>query len=119
MYTITKQKPFEKIKQSLEGQKSIYIIGCGTCTTACGTGGKAEVIEMKGKLEEQGKVVTGWMVIPTACDSLAKEALAEEAETIAQADAIMAMPCAFGVQTAARYTDKPVIPALDTLFIGM
>jgi hypothetical protein len=28
------------------------------------------------------------------------------------------MTCAFGVQTIAMHLDKPVVPALDTLFIG-
>lgn len=119
MYTITKQKPFEEIKQSLEDYKGIYIIGCGTCATVCQTGGKAEVLEIKSKLEEIGKLVTGWMVIPTVCDSLTKEALAEEAEAINKADIILVTSCSFGVFMVNRYSDKIVIPALNTLFIGM
>ena len=91
MFTITKQKVIDEIKQSLDGKKRVYIIGCGTCTTMCHTGGKAEVLEMKQKLEEMDKIVTGWMVIPTACDSLTKEALAEEAEAISKADALLIM----------------------------
>lgn len=119
MFTITKQKAIDEIIQSLDGKKRVYIIGCGTCPTVCHTGGKAEVLEMKQKLEEMGKIVTGWMVIPTACDSLTKEALAEEAEAIGKAEALLIMTCAFGVQMVARHNDKIVIPALDTLFIGL
>jgi ferredoxin len=119
MYTITKQKVLEEIEQSLEGKKRVYIVGCGTCATMCHTGGKAEVLEMKQKLEEMDKIVTGWMVIPTACDSLTKEALAEEAEAISKADALLVMTCAFGVQMVARHGNRVVIPALDTLFLGM
>jgi ferredoxin len=70
MKTITQQKPFEEIIQFLEREQRVYLIGCGTCATMCQTGGKPEVLEMKGKLEEIGKEVTGWMVISTACDSL-------------------------------------------------
>ena len=119
MYTITKQKVLEEIEQSLEGKKRVYIVGCGTCATMCHTGGKAEVLEMKQKLDEMDKTVTGWMVIPTACDSLTKEALAEEAEAISKADVLLVMTCAFGVQMVARYGNRVVIPALDKLFIGM
>jgi ferredoxin len=118
MITITEQKPLEEIMQSLEKCKKVYIIGCGTCATICHTGGKSEVLDMKEKLEAAGKKVTGWMVVPTACDELTKYALEESAREIKQADAILAMPCAFGVQTIALYSDKPVYPALNTLFVG-
>jgi len=82
------------------------------------TGGKSEVLEMKDKLEAAGKKVTGWMVIPTACDELTKAALIESAQAIEAADSILVMSCAFGVQTVNFYTDKSAYPALNTLFIG-
>ena len=119
MISVTEQKPLEEIMQSLGKSTSVYIIGCGTCTTMLHTGGKAEVLEMKDKLEAAGKKVTGWMVIPTACDILTKEALAENDEAIKAADSILIMSCAFGVQTISFYTDKPVYPAVNTMFIGL
>jgi hypothetical protein len=85
----------------------------------CRTGGKSEVLEMKEKLEAAGKTVTGWMVIPSVCDELTKYALEENAEAVEAADSILAMHCAFGVQTLSLYTDKLVYPALNTLFIGI
>ena len=118
MITITEQKSFETILPTLEGSNSIYIIGCGTCATMLHTGGKAEVLEMKDKLEAVGKIVTDWMVIPTACDALTKEALLEENDAIQAADSILVMSCAFGLQTVCLYSDKPAYPALNTLFIG-
>ena len=119
MKTITEQKPFEEIEQYLEGAEKIYLIGCGTCATDCHTGGRTEVLEMKDRLNERGKAVTGWMVIPTACDELTREAIAQASDDIEQADCILALTCAFGVQTVIRYTDKMVYPALNTLFIGI
>jgi ferredoxin len=118
MITITEQKPIEEIIESLGKAKKVYLVGCGTCATICHTGGKSEVLEMKEKLEAAGKKVTGWMVVPTACDELTKYALEEQAAEIKKADAILALTCAFGVQTMALYADKPVYPALNTLFIG-
>jgi ferredoxin len=118
MITVTKQKPLEEILPSLGKGKKVYLIGCGTCATICHTGGKAEVLEMKEKLEAEGKKVTGWMVIPTACDELTREALAENAVAVESADAILVMSCAFGVQTVSMYSDKPAYPALNTLFVG-
>ena len=121
MKTITALKPSEEIMQCLEKCQKVYLIGCGTCATLCHTGGKSEVLEMKGKLEASGKKVTGWMVISTACYELTKYALQEEAENIAAADCILAMTCAVGVQTISLHLkeSKPVYPALNTLFLGM
>lgn len=118
MITITEQKPFEEVLQSLEKSKAVYIIGCGSCATTLHTGGKSEVLAMKERLEEAGKKVIGWMVIPTACDQLTAAALAEGAGIIQEADSILVMSCAFGVQTVGFYTDRQVYPALNTLFVG-
>ncbi len=118
MITITEQKPLEEIVQYLNGCNAVYLIGCGTCATMLHTGGKSEVLAMKEKLEADGKKVTGWMVIPTACDELTREALAENAKDIEASDCILVMSCAFGVQTVSLYSEKPVYPALNTLFIG-
>ena len=118
MKTITAQKPFEEISEALSGVERVYVVGCGTCATMCHTGGKSEVLDMKAKLEAAGKKVTGWMVIPTACDELTKDALGESARGVEEADGILVMTCAFGVQTVTLYTDKPVYPALNTLFVG-
>ncbi len=118
MITITRQKPLEEVVHSLNRCNKVYLIGCGTCATMLHTGGKSEVLAMKDKLEADGKKVTGWMVIPTACDELTREALAENAKDVEEADCILVMSCAYGVQTVGLYSDKPVFPALDTLFIG-
>jgi len=119
MKTITAQKPFDEIKTALGEAEKIYLVGCGTCATMCHTGGKSAVLDMKDKLEAIGKKVTGWMVIPTACDELTRDALSESAKDIEAADCILVMACAFGVQTVTLYLDnKPVYPALNTLFIG-
>ncbi|HEY91754.1 MAG TPA: 5,10-methylenetetrahydrofolate reductase [Dehalococcoidia bacterium] len=118
MITITEQKPFEEVLNSLEKSKAVYIIGCGACATMLHTGGKSEVLAMKEKLLENGKTVTGWMVIPTACDQLTAVALAENITDIQEADSILVMSCAFGVQTVSFYSEQQVFPALNTLFIG-
>ncbi|MBA7712313.1 hypothetical protein ES703_121287 [subsurface metagenome] len=118
MITVTEQKPQEEVMQCLDQCKGVYLIGCGTCATILHTGGKSEVLAMKDKLEASGKKVTGWMVIPTACDELTRDALRENAGDIEAADCILVMSCAYGVQTVNRHIDKAVYPALNTLFIG-
>jgi ferredoxin len=115
---ITRQKALAEIERMLDGDSRVFIVGCGTCATLCRTGGKDEVLGMAGKLGELGKTVTGSVVIPTVCDALDQQAVAQNAKAIKEADSILVMACAYGVQTLALYTDKPVYPALDTLFMG-
>ena len=119
MKSITKQKPFDEVEQLLDRFDRVYIIGCGTCATMTRTGGIDQVLEMKEQLQEQGKLVTGWTVIPTACDEMTEVALKENDEAIKNANCILVMACALGVHRLSLYISKPVIPALDTLFIGM
>jgi len=116
--SITQQKPEEELDQLLEGLGRIFIIGCGTCVTLTQTGGGPEVQKMKEKLSQKGKMITGDVVVPVACDNLTRDALDEYGGRIDQADVLLIMTCAFGVQTIARQMKKMVVPALDTLFIG-
>jgi hypothetical protein len=119
MKSITKQKSVEEIQQELGEFDRIYIAGCGTCATMTKTGGREEVLKMKEHLQELGKLVTGCTVIPTACDEMTEVAIKENNGAIENANCILVMACALGVHKLTTYIDKPVIPALDTLFIGI
>jgi ferredoxin len=119
MKSITKQKTFEEIKTQLEGFDRVFLIGCGTCATMTRTGGREEVLEMKQRLEQLDKLVAGWTVIPTACDEMTESAIKEVDRAIRNANCILVAACALGVHRISLYISKPVIPALDTLFIGV
>jgi len=119
MKSITKQKPLEEIEQELDGLDGVYIIGCGTCATMTKTGGREEVLDMKERLQGLGKIVTGWTVLPTACDEMTGASMADNSAAIGNASCILVMSCAIGVQRVASYVKKPVIPAVDTLFIAL
>ncbi len=119
MKAITRQKSPEEIQQDLDGLGRVYIIGCGTCATLTRTGGNDEVQAMKEYLQGLGKVVTGSIVIPTACDEMTEVSLRENNHAIQNANCLLVMTCALGVQKVGSYLTKPVIPALDTLFIGL
>jgi ferredoxin len=119
MQSITKQKTLEEIRRLLAAIDSVFIAGCGTCATMTHTGGIEEVTAMKQSLEEIGKVVTGTIVIPIACDDMSAEMMAGNKAAIDSAGAILVMSCAMGVHRLSMYIGKPLIPALDTLFIGL
>ena len=119
MKSLTRQKPFDEIKRLSGELDRIFLIGCGTCATMAKTGGVTEVKAMREQLQEEGKLVTGWVVIPTACDEMTAEILNESRKALEDARCIIVMACALGVQRVNSYLQQPVIPALDTLFIGM
>jgi hypothetical protein len=116
--SITQPKSEEALDELLEGFGRIFIVGCGTCVTLTRTGGEPQVLAMKARLENKGKLVTGHVVVPVACDNLTKEILEAYGTQMDQAGALLIMTCAFGVQTIGRQLKRMVIPALDTLFIG-
>lgn len=116
--SITRQKPDEEIDRLLDGLGRVFIIGCGTCVTLTRTGGEPEVREMRERISKRGKLVTGDVILAVACDNMTSEALKEYGKQIDQADALLIMTCAFGVQTISRQLKKMVVPALDTLFMG-
>ena len=97
MKSMTKQKPIEEIQQSLEGLDKVFVVGCGTCTTLTNTGGVEQVDEMKEKLQEMGKWLTGTVVIPTACDDMTDVAMKENEQAIRSADCLLSMSCALGI----------------------
>jgi hypothetical protein len=116
--SITQAKPEAELIRLLDGLDRLFIVGCGTCVTLTETGGMPQVLAMGEKLAQQGKLITGSVVVPVACDNLTAEILNDHGAHIKQADAMLIMTCAYGVQTIARQLRKMVIPALDTIFIG-
>lgn len=116
--SITQPKPEEELDRLLNGFTRIFVVGCGTCTTLTHTGGVEQVEAMRERLLKKGKMVTGRMVVPVACDELSYEILEEQREFIDPAEAMLIMTCAYGVQTIGSQLKKMVIPALDTLFVG-
>ena len=119
MKSITRQKSLDEIGEQLANLDRPFIIGCGTCTTMTKTGGIDQVLEMKDHLQELGKRVSGWTVIPTACDEMTEVAMKGNSSALQSASCILAMTCALGIHRMSLYINRPVIPALDTLFIGV
>ena len=113
---ITRQKPFEEIQEMTATFDKLFVIGCGTCSTSCQTGGEEQVAEM---VERLGDKVIGSAMVEEPCDlRIDRKDLKAHRGTISEADAILAMSCGVGVQAIGDYTDKVVLPALETLFIG-
>ncbi|MDI6858657.1 MAG: methylenetetrahydrofolate reductase C-terminal domain-containing protein [Dehalococcoidia bacterium] len=116
---ISEQKPMEEILGYLNGDRSVFLLGCDGCAQASHTGGPEEVREMQGRLEAAGKTVTGSTVLDFLCErAQVKLGLVPFAGQVAAADSVLVMSCGVGIQAAAASIDKPVHPACNTLSLG-
>jgi len=116
---LSKQKAWEEIAGYLDGESSVFILGCNGCAQASGTGGPAQVEEMKGKLAENGKKVAGSAVVDMLCEkALVRSRLRNKVEQIKAADSILVMTCGVGVQAVAASVNKVCHPACDTINLG-
>lgn len=119
---IAKQKPLEKIREMLEGYEDILVLGCGTCVAICMAGGDKEVgvlaasLRMADKMSGKNRVFKEHTV-ERQCEW---EFLDEITANLNQVDAVLSLGCGIGVQAVAeRFPEIPVLPGLDTLFMGM
>ncbi|MBM3251421.1 MAG: 5,10-methylenetetrahydrofolate reductase [Candidatus Omnitrophica bacterium] len=118
---ITKQREFQEILKNLQNINKVFLVGCGECATTCKSGGEPEILEIKKKLEEQGKTVTGFVVPEAPCiASQAKTALAKNIKALKEAEAILVMACGLGAQSVKANDRREllVFPGCDTLFAG-
>ena len=116
---LSEQKPFEEILGYLDGEKSIFILGCNGCAQSSGSGGPVQVEEMKNWLEEAGKKVTGTKVIDFLCEkALVKSGLRGRVDRVAAADSILVMTCGIGIQAVAASVNKVCHPACNTVNLG-
>ncbi len=116
------RKTFDKIKDEIRGYKKVLILGCGTCVSVCMAGGEKEVELLASELRIANKlagkdVEIGQATIKRQCDKEFIEPIVEQARHY---DAVLSMACGAGVQLVADVMEpKPVIPALNTDFIGI
>lgn len=118
---ITKQKEFGQILKYLEGQKKIFLIGCGECSTTCKTGGEDDIKKIKDALEKEGKAVTGYSVPEAPCIAAkVKMELAKNRKLIESSDAVLVLACGLGIQSVKENmrSEKPIHVGCDTLFMG-
>jgi ferredoxin len=118
---ITRQKELKTILNYLEGEKKIFLIGCGECSTTCKAGGEEDIKKVKQLLEKDGKAVTGYAIPQAPCIAAkVKMELAKNKKAIESSDAILVLACGLGVQSVAENlrVDKKVHVGCDTLFMG-
>ena len=114
---ITQKKPMEELMAMVGDAKTVAIVGCNSCATACHTGGEPEVAALAKALEAAGKKVVGTTIADYCCMNLGVKGKMKPL-VAAKPDCVICMSCGDGVQTVAAHTAVPVFPANDTLFLG-
>ena len=115
------RKPMEEIIDCINPYDRILLVGCNECVTVCAAGGRKEVGLLSSALQmafmKSGRVLdVKEVTLERQCDP---EYVEELVSAIDQVDAVLSMACGCGVQEIARkFKDKPIFPAVNTLFMG-
>lgn len=115
------QKPFQEIRGMIAPYKKILALGCGSCVAECAAGGEKETAMLASALRMAAKmhgeeVLIQEMNLDRQC---VKEFILPLDGVIEQYDVILSLGCGAGVQAVAdRFPELPVIPALNTEFLG-
>ena len=127
----TTQKPLEEIFGMLRTYKEarhpkgflrVLTVGCGGCASICLAGGQREALALNGELTQMAKrelvpMQFSCFIVERQCSPQFLEDVADLAENC---DCLLSMACGAGVQNLGdRYQEKPVFPALDTMFLGV
>ena len=114
-------KPLEEIISAIKAYKQVLVLGCGSCVTVCLSGGEREAKQLSRELAQ----VRHYQNAPPKfeVDSILRQCerdLVIEYQNIPEGtDAVLSLACGAGVQTLADALEPlPVIPALNTTFLG-
>ena len=119
---VGEQKPIAEIKDKVSSYSRLLILGCGTCVKTCFAGGEDEVAIMASALrlafqKDGRKIKIEELTVERQCED---EFIKEAATAIARNDAVLSLACGAGVQMiASRFTSSPVLPGVNTTFIGV
>ncbi|MBI4281906.1 MAG: methylenetetrahydrofolate reductase C-terminal domain-containing protein [Chloroflexi bacterium] len=118
---VAEKKPLAEIKKAVAPYNKLLILGCGTCVKTCFAGGPDEVATMASALRlafkiDGKKIEVEEQTVERQCED---EFIQEAAPGVARNAAVLSLACGAGVQAIARrYGRTPVLPGVNTTFIG-
>ena len=115
------QKPIDEIRRMIEPYEKILLLGCGSCVAECAAGGEKETAMLASVLRMAAKIDGKTLLAEakTVERQCVKDFILPLDETIDRYDAVLSLGCGAGVQAVAEIFSKiPIIPALNTKFIG-
>lgn len=114
-------KEITEIRGMIDRYSSVLVVGCDSCVAECAAGGSRETMLLAALLKLSYQRDNLFPVITETCldRQCVDDFIHRIAHLVPEHDVILSLGCGAGVQALARvYTHKPIIPALDTLFIG-
>jgi ferredoxin len=120
---VAEQKSLDEILRIVGPYERVLILGCGTCMTVCDAGGEREVSFLHNALRlaqaRSGNSAHSFEehTLKRQCDPEFLDVLPSRVDGM---DAVLSLGCGIGVQAVAeRLADMPVLPGVNTSFLGM
>ena len=118
---VGKPKPIKEIAAFVSEFKHVVVLGCGTCVAVCLTGGDREASALARELTHPGLYdhAPPSFEVKTIERQCERDMVKAFVDIPSQCEAILSLACGAGVQTlAAVFPQIPVLPALNTTFLG-
>jgi ferredoxin len=119
---VGEQKSIAEITELIAAYDKLLILGCGTCVKTCFAGGEDEVAVLASALRLASRTRGQTIAIEAfTVERQCEDAFIQEAgKPIARNTAVLSLACGAGVQAIARRFPKvPVLPGVNTTFIGV
>jgi ferredoxin len=115
------RKPIDEIRAMIAPYERVLVLGCGSCVAECAAGGEKETAVLASTLRMANKMEGKEVVIKekTLDRQCVKDFVILLDDIVDQYDAILSLGCGAGVQAVAEmFSEIPVLPALNTEFLG-
>lgn len=116
------RKSLEEIIAMVEGYGRILTLGCGGCVSVCLAGGQKETLELNAQLDAafRGEKRPKQLAAHTLERQCTERFFGDLEDRVAGCDCVLSMACGAGVQLIAeQFPERPVFPAVNTVFIGI
>jgi len=119
---VANRKPLEEILKMIQPFKKVLLLGCNECVTVCATGGEREVAVLASELrlsraKDGGEIEVREQTLERQCD---QEYIDQIRSFAGDYEVILSMACGAGIQyVAEKYRSKPVLPMVNTSFLGV
>jgi ferredoxin len=115
------RKPIDEIRAMIEPYRRVLVLGCGSCVAECAAGGEKETAMLASTLRMANKMDGKDVLIQekTLDRQCVKDFVILLDDIVDQYDAVLSLGCGAGVQAVAEmFSEIPVLPALNTEFLG-
>ena len=115
------RKPIDEIRAMIAPYKRVLVLGCGSCVAECAAGGEKETGMLASTLRMATKMEGKEVIIQekTLDRQCVKDFVILLDDVTDQYDAVLSLGCGAGVQAVAEmFSEIPVLPALNTEFLG-